>query len=727
MSVKKILTKLQRRRRFDAMDSRLTNAHWFWLTLLVLITQLQLIYFIPWAVSLFGVGITLLRALSLYFVAQSYTYYEIGSKTTERSMDGATAKYGKRKPPFRWSVWLSVALGIAAVIIVRASYGYLFYRDSSVGLLFILVSIKFSESATRRDAMLLACLTSFLLITTFFYTQSPFTLITSLLAFFALGGTLKSIFLPMAPLEMGHIRSTMKKFAVLVLQGIPIALVLFVLFPRLSAPLWGVPHSSMAQTGLSDSMSPGEIAELVVSDDVAFRVEFDGAPPPNALRYWRGPVLSMFDGIVWRPGPTFLPQEEIPVSETKREISYTVTLEPHYRTWLFALELPSDMPQPQSGDFTRRNRRFAYKTNAQQLLSVVPVTQLLRYTQRSVLRDHYAAARNEADFNLRVPRNNNHQTYTLARELRAKSATPQEYVNTVLTYFRNESFYYSLSFDNLEMDPNNPVDGFLFGTRTGFCEHYSGAFVLLMRAGGVPARVVTGYQGGEINPQGDYMIVRQSDAHAWTEVLIEGQWRRVDPTAAVAPERIELGLGGALPDSDEIPGLIRGDMNWLKNLALRWDALKHAWTRNVIEFDYRKQRNLWSRWELGEKTWRIIGLAVGLAACWIVVLLLVWSWYAKRREPVQAAWENLCGKLARADLTRQPSEGAQTYLGRASQRWPQYRETFTHIDQVYTTLRYGRSDAKTQRMSLLALRRLVASFPSVRQLKSMSPRSSVRR
>lgn len=720
MKIKVKAKSRQKRQLPDAMDSRLCNAHWFWVTALVLLTQLQLFYFLPVAVAVFGITITVMRALSLYFVARSAPNAP-GGRRAEQLMDEVQARYGKKKPPFRWSVWLSLILAFIAFIVIFQSYGHLFYRDASVGLLFVLIAIKYAESVTRRDAMLLVCLASFLLITTFFYTQSPLTLISSLLLFFALGGTLNALFHPEATLKTAHVQKTLKRFGVLVLQGIPIAAALFFLFPRLSAPLWGIPHGTLAQTGLSESMDPGEIAELTLSDAIAFRVEFgDAAPPPNRLRYWRGPVFSIFDGISWRLGPTYIAENAdfFTEQEEKSAIAYTVTLEPHDRTWLFALEFPYSLPERESAGFERRQRRFAYKNYAQQLLAVMPVTQTIRYRQKSILRNHFPATPQESNFNLRLPLNKNPQTYALAKTLRTAGMSDHDYVDAVLAYFHREPFHYSLSFDNLEMDPQNPVDGFLFGTKTGFCEHYSSAFVVLMRAGGVPARVVTGYQGGEINPQGDYLIVRQSDAHAWAEVLIDGEWQRVDPTAAVAPERVELGLGAALSSGEPVPRLARTDMNWLKNLALHWDALKYSWTRYVIEFDYQRQRSLWSRMNLDSRFWRIALLVTGIIAFWIALLLMVLSWRAKRRDPVQAAWEKLCRKLARADFSKMPFEGAQTFLARAMRRWPQHQQGLMRIDHAYTLLRYGLPDDQERQALLHLLRRQINMFPSAKQLRS---------
>ncbi|MDR0247655.1 MAG: DUF3488 and DUF4129 domain-containing transglutaminase family protein, partial [Burkholderiales bacterium] len=593
--------------------------------------------------------------------------------------------------------------------------GYLFYRDASVGLLFILVAIKFSESTTRRDAMLLVCLASFLLITTFFYTQSPLVLLTSLLAFFALGGALDAIFLPGASLERAHIRRTMKRFSVLVLQGIPIALLLFMLFPRLSAPLWGLPQMRMAQTGLSDSMGPLDITELSLSDAIAFRVDFDGVPPPSAQRYWRGPVFSFYDGMTWRPGPTLTAPSE-PTAAGETEIHYTVALEPHNRHWLFALELPSQIPQRLDEEVNERSRRFAYLTTTQQLMSVVPVGQPLRYTQTSVLHSRYPASRGDAAPNLRLPRDGNPKTRELARQIRGEDATSLEYVQTVLAYFHNEPFSYTLSPEYIEKDP---IDGFLFETRAGFCEHYAAAFVVLMRAAGVPARVVTGYQGGEINPQGGYLIVRQSDAHAWAEVLIDDEWQRVDPTAAVAPDRIEYGLGRALPNDARVPAFARLNAGWLKVLALNWDALKHAWARHVVEFDYKRQRDLWRDWNLGDAPWKVVVALTCSAMAWIGILALFLAWRTRQGEPAQILWRALCSRLARAGLPREIDEGPLNYLARAGERWPTWRTTLTRMAQAYVILRYAAPTALQRRQALQYLRQGLKALPLAQRLRSL--------
>ena len=318
----------------------------------------------------------------------------------------------------------------------------------------------------------------------------------------------------------------LRRSGMLLLQGLPVAFLLFVLFPRLAGPLWGLPTDASARSGLSDSMSPGQMSELSLSDAPAFRVEFDGPVPQSRLRYWRGPVLSEFNGRTWRSGS---PQPGVePAPGIGSGIGYTVTLEPTERPWLFALEFPAALPRldgraasdTSGGDFAvlTRDRQFLARPTGAQMLRYT----VLRYTQVSQLRYSFPATipRRKSLPNLSCRRATAHDA-RFARELRSAFPATAGLHRAVLAYFGHEPFVYSLSAPLLEGRPDRPV--FLFETRRGFCEHYASAFVVMLRAAGIPARVVTGYQGGEMNPNGGYMIVRQSDAHAWAEAMIDGR------------------------------------------------------------------------------------------------------------------------------------------------------------------------------------------------------------
>jgi transglutaminase-like putative cysteine protease len=677
-----------------------------WLGSLLLATQLPMLAFVPLWVACLGTALVALR----FILIARHADHPDAAVPTIRS-------------------WMLGLLALVTAIAIRQSLGYFVGRDPCVAFLFALIGIKFLETRSERDGTMIVCLACLLIVTPFFYSQSLLAAAAALPAVVLLGGSLYVLARPTAlgPLAGGWrmpIAVTTKMFV----QGIPLAVALFLLFPRVAGPLWGVPADHVANSGLSDHMAPGVISELSLSDAVAFRVDFDGPVPPPWLRYWRGPVLTDFDGRDWtlpaiRSVGTFARTDGTP-------IAYTVTLEPHWKPWLFALDLPSSIPQvtAERDGISFSTIADAVLTRDQQLLARVPVTQPLRYRQTSVLRDAYPAGsaseqRREIQENLRLPPAStraNARTRAFARELRGAHSGDAEYIGAVLQWFHKEEFYYTLAPPPLGDDP---VDEFLFGTRRGFCEHYASAFVVLLRAAGIPARVVTGYQGGMINPNGGYMIVRQSDAHAWAEALVDGQWTRFDPTAAVAPSRIQMGLGGSMPESEPVPLLARLDETFLKSLQLSWDAINHDWRRNVIGFNFDRQRSLWRAWKLDILApWQVTAFVVAFAMAWVGALLLWLAWRRRRQDRARALWETMCARLARAGLPRAAHEGPLAYATRAAARWPEFAAAFQAIGESYAALRYGpvaaRADTTRERASALdQLKRAVDLLPAPASLR----------
>jgi transglutaminase-like putative cysteine protease len=612
----------------------------------------------------------------------------------------------------KWRRWALPVLALVAALGIRAQLGYFLARDPCVQFLYILVGIKFVESRNTRDGTLLICLALFLAVTQFFYAQSIVSAVIALLALFALGGSLA-----MLRTQSGPRGAWWKQLAPpgrLMLQGIPIAAFLFILFPRLAGPLWGSPADAGARTGLSDRMRPGAISELSQSDAVAFRVDFQGPPPAARDRYWRGPVFARFNGREWTAsfrlqGGRFAQREGPP-------IDYTVTLEPHGKLWLFALEHPVGLPRPATDDNQGSGTAndIAFLTHDQQLLARTTVTQTVRYTQRSALRANVLPVAGDATDNLQLPRNNP-RTVSFATELRASVASDQAYIAALLKRFHDEPYVYTLLPPLLEDNPD-PVDAFLFNTRRGFCEHYAGAFVVLLRAAGIPARVVTGYQGGEMAPDGEYMIVRQSDAHAWTEAIVDGRWQRFDPTAAVAPSRIEQGLGAALPADDAVPYLARLEMTWLKSLRLQWDAINYQWQRGVVGFNIERQRDFLREFGLDNlHPVHLVLVIAGLVFAWGLAVLGFSRIRRTRAVPEVALWGRACRRLARAGLARRPDEGPLDYVERAAARWPRWSALLRGIGGSYAQLRYGpRSE---HRAALLAqLRASVDALPRAHTL-----------
>jgi transglutaminase-like putative cysteine protease len=324
----------------------------------------------------------------------------------------------------------------------------------------------------------------------------------------------------------------------------------------------------------------------------------------------------------------------------------------------------------------------------------------------------------DAQINLREPPANP-RTIAFARSLRDEHPDDRRFISAVLQWFRDEPFFYTLAPPLME---DAPVDAFLFDTRRGFCEHYASAFVVMLRAAGIPARVVTGYQGGEINPRGGYMIVRQSDAHAWAEAIIDGQWQRFDPTAAVAPSRVERGLFGSVAANEPVPLFARQDGSWLKSVQLTLDAINHQWSRNVIQFNRDRQRALWRDWKLDEfSPWQI---AVAVSAALLAWAGGVLAWFAARRKRQERAlvlWNDVCRRLARAGLPRFTYEGPLAFAERAALRWPQFAIAFRAIGDAFATLRYGEGNRRdAERVALIAtLERAIEVLPTPAKLRAL--------
>ena len=617
-----------------------------------------------------------------------------------------------RTRPARIPSWALALFAVAIALALRKSYGYFVGRDPCVAFLFVLAGIKFLEIRTARDGTLLACLAMFVALTPFFYSQSLLGGLAMLPAIVAAGVALEAL----ARREPGaadpSMRSAWTRSASLIAQGLPIAAGLFLVFPRLATPLWGLPADHAAQSGLSDRMAPGSISELSLSDAVAFRVTFAGSPPRPADRYWRGPVLSLFNGREWRALP---PRPGGSLARGDRPVRYAVTLEPDDHRWLFALDLPSSLPVADSGSVTSSGP-VASLARDLQLVTRAPLTRPLRYVQESILGTrHPVASADELRIDARMPPGNP-RAVTFAQALRREHPGDRDYIATVLRWFRDQPFHYTLQPPLLE---DHPVDAFLFDTRRGFCEHFASAFVVLLRAAGIPARVVTGYQGGEINPRGGYMIVRQSDAHAWAEAVVDGQWQRFDPTAVVAPSRIERGLYGSVPASDPVPLFARGDSGWINNVQLALDAINYRWRRNVIEFDHDRQRTLWRNWGLdGFPAWQAAAVAMAAVLAWAGAVFAAFAVKRRRGERTVRLWNALGRRLARAGLPRPAWEGPIAYASRAAKRWPQFAIAFGAIGDAYAMLRFGPVSDDERSALVATLARAIEVLPSPAALRA---------
>jgi len=583
--------------------------------------------------------------------------------------------YTGKPLPKRWLLMLITVAGTAGIVL---TFHTLFGREAGVTLLMMLATLKLMELRETRDAIVLVYLACFIIITNFFYSQSIPTALYLL-------ATMMVIVTAWIHLQAPGIalKPRARIAATLLMQALPLTLILFILFPRVQGPLWGLPQDAYASTGLDDHMAPGSLSRLSLSEAVAFRVSFNGQPPRPDQMYWRGPVLWQFDGRTWSPGRSPYPVAPR-FTQLGQPVDYVVTLEPHNKHWLFALDVPDKLSIT------------ATLTDDFQLLSKAPVNARLRYAARSYLVYHanLQESPRQLERALQLPPGQiDPRARQLAAEWRAGSKDDAAIVNTALRYFSQHGFVYTLEAPPLGV---NSIDDFLFTTKQGFCEHYASAFVFLMRAANIPARVVTGYLGGEYNDVGNYYIVRQSDAHAWAEVWLAGQgWVRVDPTGAIAPDRVERGLSAALSDRAVLPFMERNPPQWLRDLRFNLDALANQWNQWVLGYDTERQFAFLTRLGMESITWQKMALnmsaGIGLVIA-LFALFMLRHLYTRRPDKVQAAWLRLCRKLAGAGLPRAAHEGALDYAARVAAARPELARTILDLAARYSALRYGAAD-----------------------------------
>lgn len=605
--------------------------------------------------------------------------------------------------------FLMLPLLAGAAVGVFLQHGTLVGQQAGVTFLLLLMALKLLEMRARRDIFVVIFLCFFILLTQFMYSQGLAVAATTLLAVAALFFVLVSVNLDEADLPAAR---KMKMVGWAMVKAVPLTLVLFLLFPRVSGPLWGTPNDGASgSTGLSNSMTPGSIGRLIESREIAFRTKFAGAVPSAEWLYWRGPVFGAFNGRTWSPVQRDIEPAPLTIeAERNTFVEYVVTLEPHQRDWLFALDAPA--APPQLADFSPR------LTPEMELVAGELVRERLRYTMRSYLGFRLGRNTSQAELEdwLALPAGFNPRTLDFAAFLQQQVAAAgdergPQLVQAVLDHFGRGGYEYTLMPPRLG---RNSVDEFLFETRRGFCEHYSSAFVVLMRALGVPARVVTGYQGGELNPIDGFVTVRQSDAHAWAEVWLAGRgWVRVDPTAVVAPVRIDrLAEEARQAGIDGQRGFAGGD--WLRTWRFNWEAVQNSWNQWVLSYSQERQKALIGMLGLAPRWENVAAVLAAIVGVLVAGMALVSMRPRGVRDPLGDTYRQLRAKLELAGVRTEEHCGPRELYARTRKALPkadarQARKLLAR----YESMRYSRSSEGVAAADVRALRRAVRAFKPV--------------
>ncbi len=618
------------------------------------------------------------------------------------------AYHGRPPPP------AAVKLIIAGLAIAMLFMQFRTFNGLSAGtaLLVLVAGLKLLETATQRDIYVITLIVYFVCLSSLLESES-FWLLAYLIAVCWL--TTATLLRLTSTLPLPDWNRSLRYALRIMSQALPLALVFWLFFPRFDAPLWQIPGlGGGSASGLGDTMSPGDINDLAMSDEIAFRVRFAAAPPPPQERYWRGPVMHDFDGHTWSRTRLFPPA--VPALNPQGPAyRYTVSLEPHEHNWIFTLDWPARWNLPRgalNSDYTL--------TQPEPVSRPIDVT-ATSYTQ---MRTPDALSNFMRRRDLNLPRNRNPRTAQLAQSLRSAHPDDWDYVRAVLNMFTQQPFYYTLTPPKLADDS---VDEFLFDTRQGFCGHYASAFTALMRAGGIPAHIVTGYQGGTFNRFSDYWIVRQSDAHAWTEVWIDGRgWVRVDPTAAIAPTRVEAGLESAAAIDGPLGSRWQRRTPWLADMRLRLDVLRQLWRERILLFDPDSQQKMLEWMNIPEPDGQklVMLLAAGL------VLVLSWlTWQVRReinptrKELLLRTYERLCGKLAAAGVPRLIFEGPEDYAARVARHRPDLGSAVSALCRQYSDLRYAAAAPQSGIGQFAAAVRALR-IPASTQLPDSTPQDS---
>ncbi|MCX7555438.1 DUF3488 and transglutaminase-like domain-containing protein [Xanthomonadaceae bacterium JHOS43] len=616
----------------------------------------------------------------------------------------ATLGIGLGLRRIRLPAMLRVPLTLCVAAAAIVSSGFTVGQETGAALLAAMLASKLLETGSVRDGRSACSFALFAVMAGFLHDQGPATLLLALIActvIVAALARLARVQLPGLPPPPGHPGKALLASARLLVISLPFAFVVFFLFPRFPEPLWGAPApDDRSRSGLSNDMSPGDIVQMLLDDSPALRVTFEGTPPPRNAMYWRGPVLTDFDGRRWTrwEGAAFTPPADIQTRGAP--LFHEVMQEPTTYQYLIGLDVPVSIPE----NARLSSDRTVFTPRLNQSVRRFRIGSALDHTFQP---DLPATSRQH---HLRLPQGFNPRTTQLMAEWKAQDARPETLIQRALALF-NAEFVYSLTPPPLARDS---VDDFLFATKEGYCEHFASAFAVMMRSAGIPSRVVTGYQGGFFNRVGEYWLIRNSDAHAWTEVWLEGRgWVRIDPTSAVAPERIREGITSITPP----PGAFS---RWSQPLWEVADALRRGWNFVIVDFNAARQRALLARLGLDPQDWRQLGaaLAIGIGLALALSFALLWRGGRTRiNDPLLAAWRHLVARLTRAGFEKRQNESASAFVERIAADLPDTADALHLLTRRYIAQRYaGDETGDDQRTALIHdLRRFRPRAPTPRR------------
>lgn len=605
--------------------------------------------------------------------------------------------------PTRWIKYATVLMCMVGLV---TKYGRLIGLEPMVALLITAFVLKLLEMHKKRDALILIYLGYFVCATEFLFSQSILMTLYTIVGIVML--TISLIGLHQTE-EKNHNKRGMKLAVVMVLQSIPLMAVLFLIMPRIDS-LWAVPQQThAAKTGVSESMSPGDFSRLAKSNETAFRVVFENDIPANNQRYWRGLVFSYFDGRTWtRSKPNSFSESRMvdwygnpksnnrnPVIKRGESIQYNVILEPTQQHWLYGLP------------YAEATQRGIGETRDLRLVNQKPIRSRFQYSVKSTL-DFSANVKGLSEFRLKnylqLPEGFNPRAIQQANNwFEEVNRNPQDYIQKLLDFY-HQSFVYTLEPPLLGRDT---VDEFLFSTQRGFCEHFASSFVFMMRAAGIPSRVVVGYQGGQLNSLEGFLRVSQADAHAWSEVWLPGQgWTRVDPTAAVAPSRIESGLNAAL-NQNEINLLAPtfslqryNYIQWVNILMMNLEALEFKWHQLIMGYDKDTQSDFLKKL-LGDITPLRIAMVLFAVGFFTVIMILGWFWWTTPRKTSAldvVLYQQFLKKLSALGIETNGSEGPRTLAARVSASHPNHSAWVNQVVSAYEAWVYAGNDQALDRL-----------------------------